>query len=709
MNRYYVLLITRYYRNMMLNLSSPVTELSGIGPAKAKLLEKLDIRHVRDLLFAFPYRYEDFSTVTLIKDLLLGKSMTVRGKIVKVKSSWGFQGKRRLLRIYVDLADETGILHVTWYNLRFLEKQLVIGREMYVAGNVEAFTYKGVDSTKVHFSMRSPAMEFLAVNQEQTHTAAITPIYSETKGVSSRFIRYQIKKLLPLTALIPEYLPADIIKRQGLVSIHTALQSIHFPQHQEELKAAEKRLHFDELFFLQLAALVRRRSWQQLKALPIPSTKQERQHAIKKLPFSLTSAQAEAFEEIMDEMGKDQPMNRLLQGDVGSGKSAVALLATQLTLQKGYQVLYLAPTEILARQQAKHFTDFLGKHQVELLVGALPEGEKQHVKDRLRAKDVVCVVGTHALLQDDVQAGSVGLVIVDEQHRFGVAQRSKLLGGGTRDNDERSHLLSMTATPIPRTLNLTVYGDLDVSVLNELPPGRQPIKTKVISPAQQSGAIVHVLEELHRGHQGYIITPLIEDSEKLQIKSAKKAFQEVTHWFPGVAVDLLHGNMTSEEKETVMENFAVGATQLLVSTAVVEVGVNVPNATIMIIEGAQRFGLSQLHQFRGRIGRDSVQSYCYLFPTTDEDVSNPRLQVLASTCDGFKIAEEDLRLRGPGEMYGVAQSGFGDLKVASLLDYPLIKQARTEAAAVLKKDPELQTFPILRKKVEQKNKTTHFE
>ena len=690
---------------MPIQLSSPITDLKGIGPAKAKVLSKLGIAHVRDFLFSFPRRYEDFSNITPIANLVLGKQMTVKGKVQKVKSDWGFQGKRRLLRIYVDIADDTGVLHVTWYNLRFLEKQLTQDREIFIAGVVEHYKFA---RGKHEFAMRTPAMEFVG-SGERTHTAAITPIYPETKGVTSRLLRYYVRQLLPIIEAVPEYMPTEMIARYNLIGIRQALRWIHFPASQEELKQAEDRLRFDELFFLQLAALVRRQLWQKHTAPALSIDQKEIQHASHKLPFKLTGAQTGALEEIVNDLNKGQPMNRLLQGDVGSGKSAVALIATIVILDKGYKILYVAPTEILARQQAKSFTNMLGKHRVELLIGATRPGGKRDIKKRLMDKEPICVVGTHALLQEDIEAKHVGLVIIDEQHRFGVNQRLQLLRNAAEDNNSRPHLLSMTATPIPRTLNLTVYGDLDVSILNELPPGRKPITTNIIEPDKRDEAILHVLQELHSGRQGYIIAPLIEVSEKLEVRSAKETYKEMQHLFPGVAIGLLHGAMDSEEKEAVMNNFAAGAIQLLVSTAVVEVGVNVPNATIMIIEGAERFGLSQLHQFRGRIGRGEHQSFCYLFPTTIEASRSERMAVIASSTDGFVIAEEDLRLRGPGEMYGVAQSGFAELKVATLLDYQTIKRARRQAEQILTADPELKAHPVFRKKVEQKNLKTHLE
>jgi ATP-dependent DNA helicase RecG len=693
------LVANQYSIAMPLKLSSPVTDVPRVGPAKAAVLARLGITHVRDFLYTFPRRYDDFSTITPINKLVPGQKMTVRGTIASVKTLWGFRGRQRLLRIFVKIKDDTGTLDVTWYNLSFLAKQLWQGRELFVAGMAE--------EGKRGLQMRSPVLEFIESAAEATHTARITPVYPETSGVTSRFLRYNVKNLLPLVDIIPEYLPDGIRERQQLMGIHHALREVHFPSSSEELARAQQRLRFDELFFLQLAAHVRRQQREQHRALPIPTPASHREHFIKQLPFTLTGAQAEALTEVETDLARQVPMNRLLQGDVGSGKSAVALYAASLALAAHRTTLYLAPTEILARQQAASFADFLGKDKVALLVGSLKNQEKQAQKQRLERGEALCVVGTHALLHEDVRAPNCVLVIADEQHRFGVAQRSALQQ--VRGDDVRPHLLSMTATPIPRTLNLTVFGDLDISLLQEMPRGRKPVITKVVAPNEREAAVIHILEELHAGHQGFVIAPLIEGSAKSELKSAKQTFVDMQQWFPDIAVGLLHGQLPPAEKESVIRHFNAGATQLLVSTSVVEVGVNVPNATVMIIEGAERFGLAQLHQFRGRVGRSDQQSYCYLFPTEAEAAKTPRLQVLAATVDGFKIAEEDLRLRGPGELYGVAQSGFGNLQVASLLDYPTIKAAQTEAKRLLKEDPGLKRYPILQKKVEQKNAVTHFE
>jgi len=623
-----------------------------------------------------------------------------------------------MLRIFVDLQDDTGLLNVTWYNLRFLPKQLWQGRELLVAGTVEDNplyhrqlpitqnkTTKQKPQLIAKHRLRSPVIEFISAD-DPTHTGRITPIYPETYGVTSRFLRYQVKNLLPLLSRIPEYIPGDIIKRHQLIDIHDAIRAIHFPNNTKELTLAQQRLRFDELFFLQLAALVRRQQRQQEPAIAIKATKQTINKFIDQLPFSLTSAQVKASQEILSDIRKTTPMNRLLQGDVGSGKSAVALIAAHTALTQQQKVLYLAPTEILARQQATSFTKALPGYDVDLLIGATKPSAKKAIKKQLAESQPLCVVGTHALLQDDIKVKNLSLVIVDEQHRFGVKQRKALQQWSQQ---EMPHLLSMTATPIPRTLNLTVYGDLDVSVLDTMPPGRQPIKTVIVTAKKKNEAVTHVLTELHAGRQAYVIAPLVEQSVKLQAKSAQETVKEMRSYFPDIAIELIHGRMPSAEKKAIMDNFNAGAIQLLVSTAVVEVGVDVPNATIMIIEGAERFGLAQLHQFRGRIGRGKYQSYCYLFPTSNEGTGNPRLNTLAGTTDGFAIAEADLKLRGPGEVYGTAQSGFAHLQVASLLDYDTIKLARSEAAKILQSDPELTNYPILKKKVEQKNQIAHFE
>ncbi len=686
---------------MAITLSSSLTDLKGIGPHRAKAFERLNIRYVRDLLFHFPRKHEDFSSVTSIKDLQIGRAMTVRGRVKTLKEKGGFYGKRRLLRVYCDIEDETGVLHVVWFNLRFLKDKLMPGTEIYVAGTVEKSKFAPND-----FSMRSPSLEFVQRDESQRiHTAAITPLYSETAGISSRFIRYQIKQLFPAIKLVPEYLPKDIIERNDLIGIQDAIESVHFPSSQEKLEQARTRLQFDELFFLQLAALVRKQHLEQVPAYYIDGADTIKEYA-KQLPFGLTGAQERAIQEIADDMAKPHPMNRLLQGDVGSGKSAVALLAAMITLGAEKKVLYLAPTEILARQQVALFEKYLGEERTHLLIGAMKPREKSRVVELLDSKNPVCIIGTHALLQQGIMGTDIALAIIDEQHRFGVAQRKALLA---IEKGYVPHLLSMTATPIPRTLNLTVYGDLEVSILDELPPGRMPIVTRILDTDSRNHAIIHMLEELHTGRQAYVIAPVIEDSQVLAVKSARHAFQEIQELFPGIAVSLLHGQMKSEEKEAVMNNFSEGAIQLLVATSVVEVGVNVPNATIMMIEGAERFGLAQLHQFRGRIGRGEYASTCYLVPSNQEGTVSERLQLFAATNDGFEIAEADLRFRGPGEVYGLAQSGFGNLRVASLLDYKMIKLARSEAAQMLQRDPTLEKHFVLRKKVDQKNALAHFE
>ncbi|OGY37270.1 MAG: ATP-dependent DNA helicase RecG [Candidatus Andersenbacteria bacterium RIFCSPHIGHO2_12_FULL_45_11b] len=689
-----------------MTLSSPITELNGIGPARAKTLERLGITHVRDFLFTFPRKYEDFSNHIAVKDAELGKPATFFGTIVKVKSSNGFYGKRRLFRIYADIDDDTGIVHCTWFNLRFLEQKLRIGIQIYIAGTVEASKIQsGKYMGNKDVAMRSPAFEFPSQASDRIHTASIVPIYSETTGVSSRFIRYQVKQCMAALHGMREYMPEDIITRNGLLHIQDAIRISHFPASNEELEHAKHRLQFDELFFLQLEALVRRSHMQHATSYACKVTDGALKKIIKTVPFELTNAQKRVIEEIRSDMAQEHPMNRLLQGDVGSGKSAVALVAAEIALKNARKVLYLAPTELLARQQYQSFKKQLS-YPVKLLIGETKKREREEILNMLMSIDPCCIIGTHALLQESVHASQVGLAIVDEQHRFGVAQRKKLL---SLEKGIVPHLLSMTATPIPRTLSLTVYGDLDVSVLDELPKGRQPIATHIVFGAAKDNAIIHMLEELHAGRQAYIIAPVVEDSPKRALKSATNAYAEIKKLFPGIAIALLHGQMPSMEKESVMNNFTEGAIQVLVATAVVEVGVNIPNATIMMIEGAERFGLAQLHQFRGRIGRGAHASTCYVVPTAENMKNTERLKTFAQTTDGFAIAEADLLLRGPGEAYGKEQSGFGNLKVASLLDYKTISLARDEAKQILDNDPNLKDHVVFQKKVAQKNALIHFE
>ena len=691
---------------MALTLSSSITELDGIGPARAKTLEKLGIRYVRDFLFTFPRKYEDFSNHIASKDAEVGKAATFFGNIVSVKSTNGFYGKRKLFRIYADIDDGSGIVHCTWFNLRFLEQKLRIGTQLYIAGTVEASKIQsGKYMGNKDVAMRSPAFEFPSTSSDRIHTASIVPIYSEVSGISSRFIRYQVKQSLSALSSMQEYIPEDVIERNGLLGIREAIKISHFPPSDEQLEQAKHRLQFDELFFLQLAALVRRSHMQHATSYACAVSDPDIEKIIKSLPFELTNAQKRVVEEVRVDMTHVHPMNRLLQGDVGSGKSAVALIAATIALKNKKKVVYLAPTELLARQQYKAFAGALS-FPTKLLIGETKQRERDEILAMLTSSQPCCIIGTHALLQESVRANNVGLAIIDEQHRFGVAQRKKLL---TIEEGIVPHLLSMTATPIPRTLNLTVYGDLDVSILDELPKGRKPIATHIVVGSEKDDAIIHMLEQLHAGRQAYIIAPLVEDSPKRILKSATQAFAEIKKLFPGIAIGLLHGQMPSSEKESVMNNFVEGAIQVLVSTAVVEVGVNIPNATIMMIEGAERFGLAQLHQFRGRIGRGAYASTCYVVPTTEEMKFSERLQTFEHTTDGFEIAEADLKLRGPGELYGAEQSGFGNLKVASLLDYKTISLARDEAKNILEQDPTLSDHVVFRKKVEQKNALIHFE
>lgn len=691
---------------MGITLASAITDLNGIGPARAKTLERLGITHVRDFLFTFPRKYEDFSNHIAIKDAEIGKPATFFGEIVSVKSNNGFYGKRRLYRIYADIDDGTGIVHCTWFNLRFLEQKLRIGTKLYIAGSSEASKIQsGKYMGNKDVSMRSPAFEFPSSTDDRIHTASIVPIYSETSGVSSRFIRYQVKQSMAALVSMQEYMPEDIIAKNDLLTIQEAIRISHFPSSNEELERAKHRLQFDELFFLQLASLVRKNHMQKSTSYSCMIPDVGMKEIIDTIPFELTNAQQKVIQEIREDITRVHPMNRLLQGDVGSGKSAVALIVAHIALKNRKKVLYLAPTELLARQQYKSFKAQL-PYTTKLLIGETKQREKNEILAILMGDDPCCIIGTHALLQESIRATNVGLAIIDEQHRFGVAQRKKLL---SLEEGIVPHLLSMTATPIPRTLSLTVYGDLDVSILDELPKGRLPITTRVVFGEEKDSAIIHMLEELHAGRQAYIIAPLVEDSEKKILKSATAAYKEIQKVFPGIAVGLLHGQMSSSEKESVMNNFTEGAIQVLVSTAVVEVGVNIPNATIMMIEGAERFGLAQLHQFRGRIGRGVHASTCYVVPTTEEMKMSKRLQTFAQVTDGFQIAEADLALRGPGELYGKEQSGFGNLKVASLLDYKTISLARDEAKSILEKDPGLAEHVVFRKKVEQKNALIHFE
>jgi len=674
----------------MLTLQTKIEKLYGVGPHMSKRLTKLGIEKIEDLLYHFPFRYEDFSKITPISKIVAGQDLAIKGKILQIKNSRS--PRRRIFITEALIQDQTGSVRAVWFNQPFLTKALPKGTEVILAGKMVR-DFRGM-------AIQSPVYE--KVKAEMTHLARIVPVYPETEGLTSKWLRTKIKPLLSLTGKIADFLPEKIKKEDNLVDLSHALREIHFPSTQQTLAQAKRRLSFDELFLIQLKAGKIRQSLKALKAPKLIFDQKLIRKLVGSLPFKLTNSQRKAAWEIILDLEKSRPMNRLLEGDVGSGKTVVAAIAMLLAAHRGYQSLMMAPTEILAIQHFGTLKEILKDFSasVALLTSAKSDNSrgitvnKKKLLNQIKKGKVEIIVGTHALLSEKTKFHKIGLVVVDEQHRFGVKQRAALRKKSNLLARMIPHLLSMTATPIPRTLSLALYGDLDISILDEMPPGRQKIKTSVISPSRRGNAYQFIRHQIKSGNQVFVICPLIEESEKLEVKAAKKEYERLSkEIFPDLRIGLLHGQMKTKDKEKEMIKFKDGKVDLLVSTAVVEVGVDVPNATIMMIEGAERFGLAQLHQFRGRVGRGKKQSYCLLLTDIWGDKIKARLGAMVGCNDGFVLAEKDLAIRGPGEIYGVKQHGRIDLRMANLTDVSLIKETKKAAEEVLREG--IEAYPLL--------------
>jgi ATP-dependent DNA helicase RecG len=658
-----------------LGLDSPVTAISGIGPAQAKRLQRLQVNVIYDLLYLFPRHHEDYSQLKPIGKLTYGEQVTIVGTIRSTKLKRTSGGAAIVNTI---VADGSGAIQATWFNQPYLANQFKRGRQIVLSGKVDEYLGRPV--------MQSPTWEPL--ESDMIHTGRLVPVYPLTQGMQARWLRRIIKRTVDYwTKRLPDHLPAEIRERLDLLNLERAVSQMHFPDDAESLARARHRLSFDEFFILQLGVLRQRSQWQGEPGVPIAVDRARVDGFVGGLPYQLTGAQQRVLSETLADLESDRPMSRLLQGDVGSGKTVVAAAAMLAVAVAGYQAALMAPTEILAEQHYKTLTGMLGSQgiNVVLLTGSVPRAEKDVIYAGVAAGEIDVLVGTHAIIQQGVQFDRLALAIVDEQHRFGVRQRGVLRGKGYNP-----HMLVMSATPIPRSLALTLYGDLDLSIIDEMPPGRQPIQTKWFMPAERERAYRFLRSQVEKGYQAYIICPLVEESDKVEAKAAVDEHQRLQKTiYPDLRLGLLHGRLKSEEKEEVMRQFGANELDILVSTSVVEVGIDVPNATVMLIEGANRFGLSQLHQFRGRVGRGEAASYCILMSDTVTDVSEERLRAIEETNDGFQLAEKDLELRGPGDFFGTRQSGLPELKLASLGDTPLLELARREAQALFAQDPDL--------------------
>lgn len=673
-----------------MNLATSLDKIKGVGPKTGQQLADAGLFTVGDLIDFLPRRHEDFSEVIQIANIHPGKA-TIKARCEKIAT----RPVRRGLRITTaTLADDTGKLQAVWFNQPYRETQLKAGDEFFFSGEFE-FNYN-------KYQLSNPSAE--KVTDMPVQTDRFLPVYRSIKGLKSQLVRKILSELRPMMTMLPETLPPSIVATEKLLSRSEAVLGMHFPKSAEDVARARERLAFEELFQLLLASQLNRDENAKLVGWHIPFDQSVVSAFVKQLPFDLTGAQRRAAWEIIQDFEKKTPMNRLLQGDVGSGKTVVAGLAARQAAASGFQTALMAPTEILASQHAETLSRLLQPFDVTvgLLTGSVKGTARKILYQQIADGSVDVVVGTHALIQEAVKFHKLGFVVIDEQHRFGVKQRQELL----TKSEYMPHLLAMTATPIPRSLALTVYGELDVSILNELPKGRKPIETKLWSPNSQAQLYEKVDAEIAKGRQGYVICSLIDDNPDNEIKSVEAEYKKLQNSiFKHRRIGLLHGKMKSDEKDAVMALFAEGGLDILVSTTVVEVGVDVPNATVMIIENADRFGLSQLHQLRGRVGRSSHQSYCFLV-MSDSKKPSQRLKEIEKSNDGFYLAEVDLKLRGPGEIYGRSQHGALNLQIATLSDTKLIARAQKQAKQFVAAKLDLVQYNQLAAQVEQYQRLT---
>ncbi len=724
---------------------TPLENIKGIGPRFLTRLHKLGLSTVRDLLYHFPSRYEDWSEIVSIASLKPGDAKTIQAEVTNMKLTRLWQ--KRMFMVEATLADNSGFIPAIWFNQIYIKNTLKPGTIANFSGKTALRKNKMLLSNPAYEVVGQKSESVIkyddsgniAIDAQTKHTGRLVPIYPETRGLTSRGLRYLIQPLLEELEPISEFLPEEVLKEYNLPEINQALNSIHFPDKLDDSKHAINRFAFEELFLLQLRMLREKIALAKEKAHPVKSDNKLIGKLITSLPFKLTDSQGKTLNEILHDIGRGMPMNRLLQGDVGSGKTIVAGIAAYLAAEEGYQVAFMAPTEILARQHystlKKFFPEFsrglglLTSKEARVYHGDGLEGEikKAGFINETSAGRIGIVVGTHTLIQKNARFKDLALIIIDEQHRFGVRQRAEL----QKSNGEKlvPHLLSMSATPIPRTLMMTVFGDLDLSLITELPSGRKSIVTKIVAPENRDKAYAFIRGQVRKGRQGFVICPRIEAVAKTdtdnpradmasmykpgswdEVKAVKDEYEKLKNKvFPDLKVGMIHGKLKAAEKNATMSAFSKGEIDLIVSTSVVEVGVDVPNSTIMMIEDADRFGLAQIYQFRGRVGRGEHQSFCFLFTESRSIETKKRLESILTAKNGFELAEKDLTIRGPGEFLGEEQSGMPDIAMRALQNPELVQAARTAAERVLENDPDLTANQKLRERLAEFREEIHLE
>ncbi|MEK7555599.1 MAG: ATP-dependent DNA helicase RecG [Patescibacteria group bacterium] len=710
----------------MITLQTSIEEIKGIkgiGQRFLPKLKKLGIHTVRDLLWHFPFRYDDFSKISKIADIKINEPVVIQAEVKEIKMlrTW----KRRMIIVDALIGDNTGNIGAVWFNQPFILRGLRKGVWANFAGKVV------VSKNKIYIS--SPSYEIISNLQENNnasdwrHTGRLVPIYPETRGITSKAIRFLIKPVLDNLEKLSEILPKEILEENKFLEINQAIKCVHFPEDLNQVINAKKRFAFEDLFLLQLNNLRQRLKLSKEKSFFFEVDLDYLKKLISHLPFELTQSQKKSLWEILQDFQKPHPMNRLLQGDVGSGKTIVAGLAALIVATHGKQSVFMAPTEVLARQHYKTFLKFFpdfnegiglitaGESRIFYGDGLENKIEKNDLIKKIAKGELRIIIGTHALIQKNIKFDNLAFTVVDEQHRFGINQRAMLVKKSNA-GVLIPHFLSMSATPIPRTLNLTIFGDLDLSIIDELPKGRKEIITKIVSPLNRDKAYQFIRDQIKKGRQAFVICPRIDPAEingnffVLDVKAVKEEYGKLSKKvFPELKVAMLHGKIKSKEKIETMKQFNNGIIDILVSTSVVEVGVDVPNASIMLIEGSERFGLSQLYQFRGRVGRGTHQSFCFLFTESSSKTTHQRLRSLIEAKNGFELAEKDLAIRGPGQILGAEQTGLPDLAMKAIQNPELIKSARQAAEKIIKEDSELENYPLLKERLEIFQKEVHLE